>query len=248
MAANGFVWYELMTKDIDAALKFYGAVLGWEGADFPGAEERYAIVTAKGKGVGGVMAPNCDMPPSWIGYVGTPDIEQAAARVKDAGGTVQRGPFEIPNVGRIAVFTDPQGAPLALFQGSSDQCSEAFNQMQPGHGNWHELRTTDPVAGFAFYAGQFGWTKGEAMDMGPMGIYQIFKSGDAQIGGMMKAMGEEPPFWVFYFGTESVHAAMKRITDAGGTILHGPAEVPGGALIVQAKDPQGAMFALVGPA
>jgi predicted enzyme related to lactoylglutathione lyase len=247
MTANGFVWYELVTKDIDAALAFYGSVLGWESTDFPGGEQRYAIVSAKGKGVGGVMTLPCEMPPCWIGYVGTPDIDQAAARVTAAGGTVQRGPFEIPTVGRIALITDPQGAGLALFQGASDRSSEAFNQALPGHGNWHELRTSDPVAGFAFYAGQFGWTKGEAMDMGPMGMYQIFKSGDAQIGGMMKGMESEPPSWLFYFGTENVPGAIKRITDGGGTVLHGPVEVPGGAQIVQARDPQGAMFAVVGP-
>jgi uncharacterized protein len=246
--ANKFVWYELITPDIDAALSFYGSVLGWESADFPNSAERYVIVSAKGKPVGGVMAPKGDMPTGWIGYVGTPDIDHAVASIRDGGGTVHFGPFEIPTVGRIAGFTDPQGAGLALFQGNSEQCSETINQMLPGHGNWHELHTTDPAAAFAFYAGQFGWTKGEAMDMGPMGTYQIFKADDAQIGGMMKGMGPQPPSWLYYFGVENVPSAIGRITDGGGTVLHGPSEVPGGALIVQAKDPHGAMFAVVGPA
>lgn len=242
--ANGFVWYELVTSDIDAALHFYGSLLGWHGSDFPGSTERYVIVSAKDKPVGGMMGPKGDMPPCWIGYVGTPDLDQAVARVKDGGGTVQFGPFEIPTVGRIAVFTDPQGAPLALFQGTSGVTSQAFNQALPGHGNWHELRTTDPVAAFAFYAGQFGWSKGEAIDMGPMGTYQIFKAEDVQIGGMMRA---DAMSWLLYFGVENIHAAATRITEGGGQVLHGPAPVPGGAQIVQAKDPQGAAFAVVGP-
>jgi predicted enzyme related to lactoylglutathione lyase len=248
MPANPFVWYELMTKDIDAALAFYGNVLGWEGQDFPGAEERYTIVNAKGKGVGGIMGMKCDMSPCWIGYVGTPDIEKTLAGITRGGGTVHRGPWEIPNVGHIAVFGDPQGAVMALIQGTSEHKSEAFNQQLPGHGNWNELHTTDPAAAFTFYANQFGWTKGEAMDMGPMGTYQIFKADDAQIGGMVKVREHLPPHWLFYFGVEKIPAAVERVKAAGGTILLDPTPIPGGALIVQAKDPQGAVFAIVGPA
>jgi uncharacterized protein len=49
MSADNFVWYELVTSDIDAALAFYGELLGWEAREFPGAERRYVIVSAKGK-------------------------------------------------------------------------------------------------------------------------------------------------------------------------------------------------------
>jgi predicted enzyme related to lactoylglutathione lyase len=248
MPANQFVWYELITSDIDAALAFYGAVLGWESKDFPGGGERYAIVSAKGVGVGGVMVLPAGMThPFWMGYIGTPDIDATVGRFTTSGGTVMRGPWEIPGVGRLAVVTDPQGAGLALIQGASDQPSQAFQPHLPGHGNWSELHAADPVAAFGFYAEQFGWTRGDAMDMGPMGTYQIFKSGDIQIGGIMQAGQGMPPSWLYYFGTESVEAAVIRITDAGGGVLNGPMEVPGGAVVIQARDPQGAMFALVGP-
>jgi uncharacterized protein len=248
MPANQFVWYELVTSDIDAALEFYGAVLGWESQDFPGGGERYAIVSAKGEGVGGVMALPAGMSqPFWIGYIGTPGIDDALARFTGSGGTVHRGPWEIPGVGRLALVSDPQGAGLALIQSASEQPSEAFNQQLAGHGNWHELATTDPAAALTFYATQFGWTKGDAMDMGPMGTYQIFKAGDVQIGGMVKASDGTRPSWLYYFGAESIHSAVSRLKDAGGSILHGPSEVPGGGLIIHAQDPQGARFALVGP-
>jgi uncharacterized protein len=156
-------------------------------------------------------------------------------------------PWDIPMVGRLAVLADPQGAALAMIQPASSHPSEAFNQALPGHGNWSELRVADPVAAFTFYAGQFGWTAGEAMPMGEMGVYQIFKDGEAMIGGMMRLMGDGSPGWLFYFGVEKIDAAVERVTAAGGTILHGPVEVPGGAFIVQALDPQGAAFAVVGP-
>jgi uncharacterized protein len=249
MSANQFVWYELVTSDIDGALAFYGPLLGWQAQDFPGAAERYAIINAKGKGVGGVMALPAGMSrPFWLGYIGTPDIDATINRFTASGGTVHRGPWEIPDVGRLALVSDPQGVGLALFQGASDQPSEAFNQQRPGHGNWNELHTNDPAAAFAFYAGQFGWTKGDAMDMGPMGTYQIVKADETQIGGMVKVREGLPPTWLYYFGTESVRSAMSRVTDTGGEVLHGPSEVPGGAQIIHARDPQGALFALVGPA
>jgi uncharacterized protein len=249
MAANTFVWYELVTRDVDAALAFYGRLFGWEARDFPGGADRYAIVHAKDKPVGGVMAlPEGMSEPFWLGYVGTADIDAALTRFTAAGGTLHRGPWEIPDVGRLALVSDPQGVGLALFQGASDQPGEAFNQGAPGHGNWHELLTTDPDAAFAFYAGQFGWTRGDVLEMSAMGTYQLFKAGEAAIGGIMKAPAGTRPTWQYVFGSPDIDEALARIREGGGTVLHGPSEVPGGAMVVQATDPQGAAFALVGPA
>jgi predicted enzyme related to lactoylglutathione lyase len=246
MSANGFVWYELVTSDTAAAKAFYRKVVGWDVQAFEGGPGPYEILSMKGKGVGGLMPlPEGMSEPFWMGYVGTPDIDAAVSRWKGAGGSVHRA-FDIPNVGRIALVSDPQGVALAMIQGASDGTSEAFDQSAPGHGNWHELHTTDAKAACDFYAGQFGWTKGTAMDMGPMGTYQLFEAGGVQIGGMMNNQGLPRPMWLYYFGTGEIDDAAKRITGNGGTILNGPIEVPGGGFIVQAYDPQGAMFALLG--
>jgi predicted enzyme related to lactoylglutathione lyase len=199
-----------------------------------------------GKGVGGMMPlPEGVNQPFWMGYVGTPDIDAAVARWKKAGGSVHRA-FEIPNVGRIAILSDPQGVALAMIQGASDGPSEAFDPSAPGHGNWHELHTTDSKAAFDFYAGQFGWTKGTAFDMGPMGTYQLFEADGTQIGGMMNSPTFPRPMWLYYFGAADIDDAAKRVTANRGEILLGPSEVPGGGFIIQARDPQGAMFAVVG--
>lgn len=248
MTGARFVWYELVTNDIDAGLAFYRHVLGWQTQEVPGADPRYVMLLAGGKPVGGAMTlpAGMDGGPFWLGYVHAPDIDAQVARFRQAGGAVHRGPWQIMDVGRIALVSDPQGAGLALFQPTGVGPSEAFSPGAPGHGNWHELRTTDPEAAFAFYAGQFGWTKGEAMDMGEMGKYQIFQAGDAMMGGMMRGT-QGRPAWLYYFGTPGIDGALNRIEEGGGTVLNGPAEVPGGAFVVQARDPQGAMFAVVGP-
>jgi predicted enzyme related to lactoylglutathione lyase len=246
MGTNNFVWYELVTNDTAAAEKFYGKVVGWDTQAFEGGSEPYKILSMKGKGVGGLMKlPEGMSEPFWLGYVGTTEIDAAVARWKNSGGSLHRA-FEIPNVGRIALVSDAQGAGFAMIQGASDQPSQAFDQNAPGHGNWHELHTTDSKNAFDFYARQFGWTKGPVFDMGATGAYQLFAADGVQIGGMMNSPTFPRPMWLYYFGTDDVDDAAKRITGNGGVLVTGPSEVPGGSFIVQARDPQGAMFALVG--
>ena len=119
---------------------------------------------------------------------------------------------------------------------------------KPGIVGWHELYAIDGQKAFGFYADLFGWTKVEAMDMGAMGVYQIFAAGGPPIGGMMtKPPGVPVSFWNYYFQVDGIGAAMERLKAAGGSVINGPMEVPGGSWIVQGLDPQGAMFSLVSP-
>jgi len=80
-----------------------------------------------------------------------------------------------------------------------------------------------------------------------MGTYQIFSIGGAAAGGMFNKPPMVPvTFWLYYINVGDFDAAVERLKAGGGSIVNGPMEVPGGSWIVQAKDPQGAMFALVG--
>jgi uncharacterized protein len=79
-----------------------------------------------------------------------------------------------------------------------------------------------------------------------MGTYQGFSVGGKTIGGMLTKPPTLPlPFWLYYFNTDDVQAAAKRVEAGGGQILYGPTGVPGGAWIVHCTDPQGAIFALL---
>ena len=101
---------------------------------------------------------------------------------------------------------------------------------------------------FEFYREVFGWSRSDAHDMGPMGVYQLFTVGAGDIGGMMTKPASLPsPHWNYYFQVDGAQAGADRITDAGGKVVHGPMQVPGGAWIVQGVDPQEATFALVSP-
>lgn len=253
MSPCPFVWYELMTTDLEAAEGFYAHVVGWTTADAGMPGMRYTIASAGGAGVGGMMAlpPEsvaAGARPGWLGYVGVDDVDRVASQAAQAGGAIQRPGADIPGVGRFAVVADPHGAVFALFKGNSPEAPPAAPPGTPGQVGWHELQAGELEPAFAFYSGLFGWTRDQAIDMGPMGAYQLFAAGAGPIGGMMKRVPEVPmPFWLYYFNVGGIDAAVERAKSRAGQIVHGPVEVPGGAWIAQCLDPQGAMFALVGP-
>jgi len=246
-----FVWYELLTSDADAAARFYGAVLGWQNRRAEGSEFDYRIFRTDGVDIAGFMTIRADMAgmrPRWLGYVGVSDVDAAAADIVQAGGGQHMPPTDIPGVGRFALLADPQGALFYVMRGAMEGTSTSFDQGQPGHCHWNELATSDQSAALAFYTRLFGWEKGDAMPMGPMGEYRFIERKGRAIGAMMNRMeGGPPPAWTFYFGVTDIDAAAKAVPGNGGTIHHGPAEVPGGVHIIVASDPEGAPFGLVGP-
>jgi uncharacterized protein len=247
---GSFVWYDYMANDQPAAEAFYTKVVGWTAAANTMNDRPYTLIKAGSDMVGGLMpipAEAAGMRPAWMGYIAVDDVAAAAGKVKAAGGTIHRGPIDIPNVGTFAVAGDPYGGGFLLFRGNSSE-PPSLDQSSPGHVGWHELHAGDGPGAFTFYSGLFGWTKGDAMDMGAMGKYQLFATKGAQTGAMMTKMPQSPvPFWLYYFNVEAIDAAVERVGAAGGKIVNGPMAVPGDRWIVQGLDPQGAMFALLAP-
>jgi len=243
------LWYELMTTDMKAAEAFYKTVVGWTPAPFEGAGQPYTTFQRAGNvPVGGVMTKpeGLNAPPFWAMYVGVPKLEDAVSQIKRLGGSDCSPVIEVPNVGRMQMMQDPQGAAFYVFEPSStEQMPEAAPEV--GDASWHELMTTDAPAAMKFYNEVFGWQPTDAMDMGEMGKYQMFNRPIGMIGGMMnkpKEMAQVPPNWQIYFRVDDLDAAIDRIKANGGQILNGPMEVPGGDRIVNAMDPQGAAFSL----
>lgn len=247
-----FVWYELMTPDPAAAISFYTRLIGWGTQDFEGSDPPYTMFTREAGPLGGVMelpeeARQNGAPPHWIAYVGTPDIDATAARAQELGAQIYVPPTDIPNAGRFSVLADPQGATFAAYQSAA---TDSAPEGPPGvkQFSWHELATTDPDGAWAFYSELFGWQKGEAMDMGEAGIYQMYHADGSEIplGGIYrKPEGMPgPSSWMLYVSVPSADEGAEAVKELGGQILHGPMEVPGGDRIVQCMDPQGGAFAL----
>jgi predicted enzyme related to lactoylglutathione lyase len=158
---------------------------------------------------------------------------------------VHREPSDIPGVGRFSVVADPFGAAFQLFHAAPEFMMPPDGKG-PGFVAWRELMAGDMEKAWAFYTALLGWTCSADHDMGPMGTYRLFKTGgEADVGGMMTKPANLPAsFWTYYFSVDGIRAAAERVATAGGVVINGPMQVPGGDWVLQATDPQGGMFAL----
>ncbi|HEY6823261.1 MAG TPA: VOC family protein [Steroidobacteraceae bacterium] len=239
-----FVWHELLTNDTAGAAAFYPKVLPWRTA--PSSMPGYTIWMAGQTQIGGLMALPAEAgstPPHWLIYVGTPNVDSTCSQAQGLGARIVKPPGDIPNVGRFAVLSDPQGATFAVFTPGSGP--PPGSPPPQGGFSWHELATTDVAAALRFYGQLFGWTKGPAHEMGAMGVYQIFQHAGAQSGGMCNVQGPSTaPSWLSYVHVSDSGRAVAAAKSAGGRLLHGPMEVPGGSWVAMMMDPQGGTFAV----
>jgi predicted enzyme related to lactoylglutathione lyase len=251
MPASRFVWYELMTSDLAGAAAFYSRTVGWKAEDSGMPDMVYTLMKVGDAQVAGAMATPPELqamnaPSTWSGYVAVDDVDGCAARVLELGGKVLRPADDIPQVGRFAVVADPQGASFMLFKPLRSDPPTMPAPGAPGTTGWHELRAMDGPGVWSFYATLFGWTKGEGLDMGPGGIYQLFEIDGVPSGAVMTKEPDQPaPGWRYYFQVDAIDAAVERLSALGGVVTMGPHQVPGGNWIVHGRDPQGALFALM---
>jgi predicted enzyme related to lactoylglutathione lyase len=252
-----FIWYELMTPDPDGAKRFYGAVVGWDiGDPMPGPMDYRMIGRSDGGNAGGVLRITDDMAshgarPTWLGYIHVQDVDSTVSAIEAAGGQVYMAASDIPDVGRIAMVTDPQGAPFYVMKpippaDKPDAKSDVFSPTGLQRCGWNELNTSDPEAARRFYGEQFGWTSDDFMPMGDLGEYRFWKQNGVQIGAVCGLMGQAQPKWRYYFRVPSIAEAKEAVEQGGGKVTRGPMEVPGGDHIIIGLDPPGAEFALVG--
>lgn len=245
-----FVWHELMTTDVPAAQKFYEEVVGWKAQPFPGTEMEYSVWMAGETGVGGLMklpaeAAAMGTPPMWVPYISVADADATAEQIKKLGGHVHKKPHFVPGVGNFGIMGDPQGAVFAIL--TPDQPETPETDPKPLEFSWRELITTDLDAGQKFYREIFGWVDKDVHDMGPeMGPYKMFGRDRFTYGGMFKKPANlpAPSHWMSYAFVDSADAAAERATKAGGTVINGPMDVPGGDRIATILDPQGAAFSV----
>lgn len=249
------IWYELSgNPDLRQQVEdFYTRLLGWEIVDSGMEGFSYRLARFEDEMVAGMMdmpADTAAMPPLWMIYFAVDNADEAVSAATQAGAVLHRPPADIPGTGRFALLADPQGAAFGVLQPQpmdDDSAGTAFDQQKTGHGNWHELMSPAPQAALEFYGGLLGWQKSTEVPMDEKGVYQLFSHDGQDIGGMHTMVMPSGPMWLPYFGIADVSAAVAKIPELGGIVIHGPQEVPGGAWIAIAQDPQGAMFAIVGP-
>jgi uncharacterized protein len=231
-----FSWAELATSDADAAKAFYTQLFGWEYEDNPVPDDQvYSMARRDGHHVAALFSS--DQPPHWNCYVTVTSADETAQAAKDNGGAVMAEPFDVMEVGRMAVIADPAGAALCLWEPRAHIGATLVNT--PGSMTWNDLLTPDPEGAAEFYGKLFGWTTEEIPDAGG---YRTIRNGDRMNGGIMPNQ-DGPPNWLPYFGHEDVDRLVGEIEGLGGTLHNGPVRMPQGSIAVLG-DPQGAVFAV----
>lgn len=245
-----FIWHELSTHDTEASKAFYTGIAGWGTMQWEHEGMKYDMFTLGETPCGGAWkipeeGKEAGTPPGWTPYVAVPDVDATAARAKELGGDVKMGPDDIPTVGRVAVIADPQGASIGIYR-PAGEVGGHDGPPQLGEVSWHELATSDLDGAWPFYTDLFGWKETSTMDMGEAGPYKMYGRTDLPLGGMFNkppAM-PGPPMWICYIRVKDVNESVEKVKQAGGQVITGPIEVPGGDWIVQCLDPQGTVFAL----
>src|SRR3954464_5278361 len=212
-----FIWYELMTPDPEGSKAFYDAVVGWDIGEGVAEYNGYRMIGSDGGFVGGVLPLTQEMQqggarPTWLGYIHVKDVDRSVASIEQAGGKSQMPAADIPNVGRIAMVADPQGAPFYVMKpippaGHENEPSTVFSPTDQGRCAWNELSTSDSGAARAFYGEQFGWRTENFMAMGEQGEYRFIDHHGLTLGAIAGTAAGQQPHWRFYFKVGSVSEA-----------------------------------------
>ena|SRR5438270_1145632 len=260
-------WIDTSQPDPKAAAAFYEGLFGWEVEDVmpPEAPASYFMARIRGGDVAAISSMPEGGPPHavWNTYIWVDSADETAAKVREAGGTVFMEPFDVMDAGRMAGFTDPEGAPLFLWQPDRHRGSQVVNE----HGalNFNGLNTRDVDGAVRFYGAVFGWevldlgggrrmwtlpaygdhlekaTPGLRENMRKVGAPEGFADVVASINPIPGDQPDTPPHWSVTFGVDDADAIAARATELGGRVLVPPVDGPWVRMTV-ISDPQGATF------
>jgi predicted enzyme related to lactoylglutathione lyase len=246
-------WVDTAQPEPEAAVEFYGQLFGWDFAG-PGSMPTeppgsYYVARLGGRDVAGVSSTPPDLPAPgavWNTYVAVDSADTVAQRAADAGGAVLAGPFDAPPAGRMAVLTDPAGAPFCAWHAAERQGAQLVNE--PGAWAMSVLHTDAPDPCRQFYRALFGWEAepfGEGAELMRLNGYV---GGEPQqpvprdvVAVMAPLPDGAPPHWSVDFWVHDADGAAAKADQLGGRVLVEPHDVPGFRSTALA-DPQGAVF------
>jgi predicted enzyme related to lactoylglutathione lyase len=255
-----------MHPDPAAAADFYGQLFGWELEDVmpPESGGRYFMARLPGGDVGAIggQPEGTSHPAAWNTYIWVESADEAAAKVREAGGAVVAEPFDVFDAGRMAIFTDPEGAAFSVWQAGRNRGAGVVNE--PGSLNFNVLNTRDLDRAAKFYGDVFGWelidvggapmwalpeyaaflesrTPGTLQGAAEMGAPPRFMEVVAAAAALPDDQPDTPPYWSITFAVADADAIAARATELGGTVLMEPFDAAWVRMTV-IRDPQGATF------
>jgi hypothetical protein len=250
-APGSFCWAETGTTGIGASKAFYSELLGWTFDDRPAGDAGvYSIARLQERDICGMyeLSPlmrEQGVRPHWMPYIAVQDADVACRRAGELGGTVLQGPFDVADVGRMAVLVDPTGAHVSIWGAKAHKGSGILGE--PGTPCWFELATGDLARAEAFYTRLFGWALKGGSD-GGVAYHEITNPGSPFPMGGITELGAEHDRgrvrWKVYFMTEDVDGDARRAVELGGRLVEPALDIPGVGRSAVLADPAGASFAL----
>ena len=246
-----FCWVDLATTDATEAKRFYTELFGWRASDLPAGDGLvYTLFDKQGKHVCALYQMSGDkqalgLPARWSSYLSVASADDSAARAEALGGQVLDAPFDVKDVGRMAVLRDPTGAVFSIWQPKTYIGAQLVNE--PGALCWNELHTNDMDAAKRFYVGLFDWmAKDGSRVVGEE--YTAFFNQDRPAGGMLpiaSEWGQLPPYWSVYFAVDQCDSLVERASGLGARVEVSARDVNSVGRFAVLKDPQGAYFAVI---
>ena len=249
---GAFCWIELATTDQNAAKSFYSSLFGWAIQEFPmGPNDFYTMFQREGRDAAAAytMRPeqrSMGVPPNWMIYIAVESADDAASRIPQLEGKLLAPPFDVYDVGRMAVVQDPTGAVFALWQ-PKRHTGTGISGV-PGTLCWADLMTTDAARATEFYSGLFGWTIATS-ENDPSGYLHIANGKDF-IGGIPPAKFRDPnvpPHWLAYFYILNCDETAAKAKELGAKTLLAPMTIEKVGRMAIVADPQGAVFSIFQP-
>ena len=247
-----FSWADLGTTDPEGAKQFYTELLDLDAMDIPmGEGMSYSMLNKGGRSSCALyrMPPEMEKMtgghPFWVSYITVGSADETAERIKEVGGTVMNGPFDVFSSGRMVVAQDPTGAMFSVWEPKDHIGAGVFGE--PGALAWNELYTHDIGRAAKFYEDLFGWSA-SATAGGDGGDYTVFLLNGRPAAGMMRIRpewGQTPPSWSIYFAVADLDASLDKIKALGGKQINPAMEVADVGRFSFVQDPQGAYFSIM---
>ena len=237
-------WVDLGTSDLDSARAFYSELFGWDIQEGPPEAGGYSIAELRGRPVAGLGPQQNPGRPYWTVYINVDSADDTAASITENGGQMFMPPFDVMDVGRMAIAADPTGAPFGLWEPKQHKGAGIVNE--PNTFSWAELTTDDVETAKSFYGSVFGWaseTYGEGA-----GAYTESQLADRSVAGIMArppAMpAEVPNNWGVYFSVTDTDQAVGRVGELGGSTVVPAMDIEPGRFAV-VSDLAGAVFNVI---
>jgi uncharacterized protein len=243
------IFLELVTPDLGAAKQFYGGLFGWTFRDYTAGATEYAEADLGGHPVAGLIHKNRPegekRQPAWLTFISTRDVDVVTKGASERGAKVLFEPHTIPDRGREAVFSDPQGAVFAALASSSGDPPDVL--AAPGDWIWSSLITSDPKTDAAFYQGLFGY---EVFDLpAAPGAQHIMLASDNYARASVNTHAPNSPdthsYWLNYVRVDDAVKTAAKVVALGGRVLVEPRLDRHGGMVAVVADPWGAPFGLL---